>query len=98
MKDFKKFYISSVTQAIQPEECAYLYKCKWWASVFCQTLSANQKPDYPFSLFPSPLKCLICIRAVGCGGNKILVLTLRIVSCDLTSRCTEHKGYVVVEK
>lgn len=94
--DYKQLnYVQNKTQLCveykdsQREECAYLYKCIWWASVLCQTRFCT--PNHRLCYF-SPPPFLMCIRAFCDGGKTTSLLTWRNVSCDLTIRCTKHKG------
>lgn len=96
---YKRKYIMSIIQYIQREECAYLYKCKWWASVLCQTQFCTPNHRFWFVCFfppPSPI-LVICIRAV-CNVGKTMSINLE--KCELWLDESMHKAQrpVVTEK
>lgn len=70
------------------EKCAYLSKCIWWASVLCQTWLYTPKLSFCFF---SP-KMPDMSKSYLCWGQHNNVITWLNMRCDLTNRCTKHKG------
>lgn len=88
----KETNTSYTLQYIQKEECAYLYKCIWWASVICQARFCTLSFFFVCFFLPCP-KDLWCVEEAVCDGGKIISLqTWKNVSCDMKYRCTKHKG------